>query len=481
MAIQDELEKLKQRIATEGITQGGQTVLAAGRYDPTTNVVRPQDTIASQTLTGITPEEKQAMDITEQELLRGGYYTKDALGNFIRGTEPTEESARARATALFQGQIDALESEKAAARTRLAEYYKPIHQRRLGAQRALMASAGMLGQVSGQSQKSVLESANASELLSAQAQSDAQYNMKIAELQTSIRTEASKFYDEQRKAYEGKAKDLIDFLNNKNILKNTGVSNVIKQALSLGIDLEKDTSALDQAVVGLKDMRVSREQILSAYKTAKAEKAAADAKAAAEVLKSKADLDKVLAETKRIQAETGKTWAEAEKIAIEKLAKEKEAGLGKYASTPKGSSDQVQFLMDTAQKAMDLSGASGKGIWDRASGWIFGSSTYNRLEQMTNTLRTNMLTLATDPNIKKFFGPQMSDADVRLMTSAGTTLNPEFNNPEELRAELQRINSLLARMKSAVDTGIVNESSKPNQMQLPDGTIVYLQSDGTYK
>lgn len=109
--------------------------------------------------------------------------------------------------------------------------------------------------------------------------------------------------------------------------------------------------------------------------------------------------------------------------------------------------DQLSFLRTTLQKANELASASGKGLFDRVAGWVKGSSSYKQLENLTNTLATNVLTLATDPGIRKFFGPQMSEADVRLMLSSGTTLNPESQTPDQLRNELLRLDALFQKLQ----------------------------------
>jgi hypothetical protein len=113
--------------------------------------------------------------------------------------------------------------------------------------------------------------------------------------------------------------------------------------------------------------------------------------------------------------------------------------------------DQLTFLKSTATKAKQLAGAAGRsGARRAAEAWFVGSTDYSQLEALTNTLKTNILTLATDPNIKKFFGPQMSNADVLLMTSAGTTLNPETNNPDMMVNEIGRLENLFNKMQSSI-------------------------------
>lgn len=142
--------------------------------------------------------------------------------------------------------------------------------------------------------------------------------------------------------------------------------------------------------------------------------------------------------------------------------------------------NQFDFLLDTVDRVVGskekgyepLYKSSGKGVIDRATGFLTGNTKYNRLEAQVDTLRSNMLTLATDPNIKQFFGPQMSDADVRLMTAAGTTLRPSSQDPNELKQEAERIGELVNRMKTAVQNGVQNQSITPNIITAPDGTQV---------
>lgn len=115
-----------------------------------------------------------------------------------------------------------------------------------------------------------------------------------------------------------------------------------------------------------------------------------------------------------------------------------------------------QFLMDTAKKAQELSSASGKGQYRRElNEKVFGASSRTvQLENVANTLRTNMLILNTDPNVKKFFGPQMSNNDVKLMMAGGTTLDPTSQTPEDFKAEAIRIYDLVDRANKAVEAGI---------------------------
>jgi len=115
---------------------------------------------------------------------------------------------------------------------------------------------------------------------------------------------------------------------------------------------------------------------------------------------------------------------------------------------------QLKFLKDTVTGITgdkEIYGASGRsGSRKFLEGLFVGATDYTALESKTNTLKVNVLSLMTDPTIKKFFGPQMSNADVTLMTSAGTTLNPELQNPQAMYDEAVRLEDLFNRMETAI-------------------------------
>lgn len=127
------------------------------------------------------------------------------------------------------------------------------------------------------------------------------------------------------------------------------------------------------------------------------------------------------------------------------------AGATSNNVNPQQTRDQIALLKTTVADAKNIYKASGPSGISRYLGDTFvGDTKFRQLEALTNTLRTNALTLMTDPSIKKFFGPQMSNADVQLMTAAGTTLNPEKQSPEQMKKELERLEELFARMERAL-------------------------------
>ena len=131
-------------------------------------------------------------------------------------------------------------------------------------------------------------------------------------------------------------------------------------------------------------------------------------------------------------------------------------------------------LRNVTQSVISLSGgASPNPTAEFIRKNVGSSSTENtQLQGFVDTLKANMLTLATDPGIKKFFGPQMSDADVRLMTAAGSNLRPDEQTPDQLSAEAARIDDWINRAETAVREGSKGNNTSPNTITAPDGTLI---------
>jgi len=86
-----------------------------------------------------------------------------------------------------------------------------------------------------------------------------------------------------------------------------------------------------------------------------------------------------------------------------------------------------------------------------------------------DTVKSNLLTLVTDPNIKKFFGPQMSNRDVELMTSTASSLDAQRLSPEQVQAEVDKINDFLRKYDAAKSSsGFVDTTATPEQSALRD-------------
>lgn len=162
----------------------------------------------------------------------------------------------------------------------------------------------------------------------------------------------------------------------------------------------------------------------------------------------------------------------------------KPAGDGGATGAPDAvqkSLDQLSFLRNTAKDA--IANASDRGIFRTPVGpslitqgignTFIGNTAFKQLQNQTDTLKTNVLSLMTDPNVKKFFGPQMSNADVRLMSSTGSTLNPAEQEPEDYIKEVQRLDALFNRMQTAVQQGLAGQITRSsNVITAPDGLLI---------
>lgn len=114
--------------------------------------------------------------------------------------------------------------------------------------------------------------------------------------------------------------------------------------------------------------------------------------------------------------------------------------------------EQAKFLIDTIVKAESYANASGRSSGRKlVESWTVGATDYTNLESQIRTIKTNLLTLATDPNIKKFFGPQMTEADVRNMQAAASTLDPEGQSPQNMKDELARAKQIFQKFVPGYD------------------------------
>ena len=133
------------------------------------------------------------------------------------------------------------------------------------------------------------------------------------------------------------------------------------------------------------------------------------------------------------------------------------------SSDVKGASDKLNMLINTINEARQMSNATSQGTISQ--GWQKlwnGVSDRDRLDSFANTLKTNVMQLFTDPTVKKFFGPQMSNADVQMMMSVGTPLSVNMT-PAQFNAELDNLERRIRQALqdgSALDTTYYNNSSQ---------------------
>lgn len=137
-------------------------------------------------------------------------------------------------------------------------------------------------------------------------------------------------------------------------------------------------------------------------------------------------------------------------------------------------------ILNDIAKARTISDSVGAGWLERnVKGAFSGNNKPAQLQNIADSLKANLLTLNTDPNIKKFFGPQMSNRDTELMTSAGSTLNPVTQDEEEFLKDLTDASNLIIRARQAVSEGAgVQQSLAPiNVIVAPDGQEIEIIPD----
>lgn len=152
-------------------------------------------------------------------------------------------------------------------------------------------------------------------------------------------------------------------------------------------------------------------------------------------------------------------------------------GVGTADATQK-SLDQFTFLRETITGAKKLAGKAGPNLITQWMGNAFvGDTGVKQLQKKLDTLKVNLLTLNTDPNVKKFFGPQMTERDTELMTSAGTTMDAYVNSPVDLTAELVRYDNLINRMETAVKNGQSLEGKSGGNLMTGGDGLTYIIVD----
>lgn len=192
----------------------------------------------------------------------------DSLRGYTDGI-PDQAKIEKDTIARFQTELDAIDKAAAEARTRITTQYTDIGNRRTGAQRALLNDSGMLGQVGGEAQKNVLESANAQELNSAVAAEQEKYDAQKRTLLSGARSAANSQYEAKLKAYSEGAAATVDYLRNKSANAKKGAVSLAKQALAAGIDLTDKKNSKDVEEYA-KQLGVSVQDLIEAYQDAEA-------------------------------------------------------------------------------------------------------------------------------------------------------------------------------------------------------------------
>jgi hypothetical protein len=254
---------------------------------------------------------------------------------------------------------------------------------------------------------------------------------------------------EKREAKERSTQSYLEYLRGEDSRTENRAGSLAAMLLNQGIDInDLDPEQINQLAQSYK---INPDQMKNAYNSAMQAQLDAEFEREGELLKR----GKTAAEIKQIDANIklarDKFNQDVKEFGMNYAMKQAEAGGASSPAEISKQLTQIDFLKQTVNDAKAIAKASGKSGINRALGDTFvGDTNYRQLETLTDTLKTNLLTLYSDPNIKKFFGPQMSEADVRMMTGSASTLNPRSNNPTYMAQELDRVMDLFNRLEQSL-------------------------------
>jgi hypothetical protein len=414
-----------------------------------------------------------------------------------------EEAIRSATRARIQGQIDAI---NAAVSDQIANFRNTTGKNRQGQSYALAAAGGRIGSATGEAEFRTTEDYNNQEEQTYRSEA----NVKISQLLGASMRDAQTEIEAKRTAIKEGAEKYFQFLETQGQRKKDQITSFLKNMLALGVD-PKEISDAD--FENIQDQYgFSKDQLVSLFGDLKAQKVAADQEAqmdAADLDQKKATTEKTRAEINQFDLsegqaryvydpETGKTTVIASKAktyaptgggtssdpVIDSWVSQINSGKATIAnvpanlknavitalnnSTPQDSGYQISNLKGALDNVQKLKGAAGPSAISRKLGDVFvGDSSFRQLEAYVDTVKSNLLTLVTDPNIKKFFGPQMSNRDVELMTSTASSLDAQRLSPEQIQAEVDKVNAFLVKYEAARNSsGLVDTTATPEQSAL---------------
>ena len=427
--------------------------------------------------------------------------TSKQIGNNYKSQSTqsiNEEAIRAATRSRIQGQIDAI---NAAVQDQIINFRNTTGKNRQGQSYALAAAGGRIGSATGESEFRTTEDYNNQEEQTYRSEA----NVKISSLLGAATRDAQTEIEAKRAAIKEGADKYFEYLDNQGKQKRDQVTAFIKNMLALGVD---PTSLSDSDFEKLQDQYgFTRDQLSTLYNDAKTEKD----QAALTAERAKVDLDKAKNDANQFdlgegQARyvydpvTGKTTIIASKAktyaptsgsgtasdpVVDSWVNQINTGKATIANVPanlknavitalnnsapsQDSGYQISNLKSALDNVQKLKGAAGPSAISRKLGDVFiGDSSFRQLEAYVDTVKSNLLTLVTDPNIKKFFGPQMSNRDVELMTSTASSLDAQRLSPEQIQAEVDKVNAFLLKYEAAKNSsGFVDTTATPEQSAL---------------
>lgn len=376
-----------------------------------------------------------------------------ALRKLTRSSERTamsridEDAIRDRILAQFQAEIDATNQIYA---TKLDEA-RQQGLGRLGSSRATQARSGLLGSDFGASQTAKVERGNQQILDSVVAEQA----VAIQAILGNARKEAAAEIAAKREAQQKGLEDYLTYLGTRSERTKTRRDTLAASFIAQGID-PTSISPTQLAEIA-RSYGIGTNDILADYQSAKS---AYDAEQAVLEREQTLEDNKAALESRKVDIDEmykrGQLSLDERRLALDQL----KASQGSSSTSAVDVAGQLQFLLNTTAEAKKLAGAVGPSAVTRKTGDLLkGNSKFRQLEQQIATLQSNMLTIATDPNIKKFFGPQMSDADVRQMLAAASTMNAQNNTEAQLVSELNRLETIFSNLLTASGGAVTPNAS----------------------
>lgn len=502
-----EILKLNPSISDPNKIRAGAAINLDGTAAPVsnTNTVAQNET-AKNTKKSITDVAKFTVpdfSLTSEEKQRQSLYENDSRSatKTQAQKDAEDESIRAASRQRLQGLIDSI---NLAATDQIAKFRGTTGKNREGQSYALAAAGGRVGSATGEAEFRNVEDWNNQEERTYQDEA----NNKINSLVNAASKDATAEIAAKRAAIQQGADKYLEHLSTVFERKQTQVSSFIKNMLALGVD---PTTLSDSDMEKFQTQYgVSKDQIIALYNESKSAKDQEKQKAAAEAMKANTfDLgegqaryvyDPVTGEAKLV-ASKSKTYAPTSgsgtgsgggtgNPAVDAWVSQIQAGSatianvpaalknavvqGLNSSTPADNSDyQVGVLKSALENVKKTKGAAGaSGVGKFLGDAFVGNTQFRQLEAYIDTVKSNLLALATDPNIKKFFGPQMSNRDVELMTSIASSIDAQRLKPEQIQEQINNIESFIEKLQAA--------KSSANAANMPATTGYTSASGKTY-
>lgn len=321
--------------------------------------------------------------------------------------------------------------------------------------------------------------------------------MAEAGVRSMMAQKAQQNYDRKSIAMSGNLKDRIAFLKGRDEAEKTKGVEVADYLIANGADASSITQ--EEA----KKAGTSLAEIKSAFtiKQYTAKKAASEEKRKREQeLADKIAFEQAkpvsVSEGQRMYERDPKTGKLVQTAYNPKTyaPKESKAPKGAESAIPLTEEGKVQKLNQLttiktlATKVESLADRSGSNtMWEYLKQGVGGATGYTNLVAQTNSLRVQAMTVLSDPNNKKFFGPAMSNADVQLMMAGGNPMNPELQTPKELKESLKNLTSAVNEIENNIKSGKVNPVAPPETPQStsgdyisPKGIVYRVGADGRY-